>query len=86
MKSPHILRCLGRRVRAVIAEANYAQRRATSLALAYDRYLPQPDVPPASYAEFLLRTSGPLRREPPAAQRMRHPPGRTPHGGEVRGR
>jgi hypothetical protein len=86
MKIPHILRCLGRRVRAVIAEANYAQRRATSLALAYDRYLPQPGVPPAGYAEFLLRTSGPLHREPPAARRLQRPPGRTPRGGRVRGR
>jgi hypothetical protein len=64
------VRRLARRVGAVISEANYAQQRLTSLIAAYDSYLTEPDLPPEHYAEFLLRTSGPLLHEPPAHQRL----------------
>jgi hypothetical protein len=64
------LRRLARRVGAAISEANYAQRRLMSLAAAYDSYLTEPDLPPENYAEFLLRTSGPLLHEPSARQRL----------------
>jgi hypothetical protein len=70
-RGPYLsLRRLARRVGAVISEANYAQRRLVSLTLAYDRYLPEPELPPEHYAEFLLRTSGPLLHEPSARQRL----------------
>ena len=55
---------------AIIAECNAAQRRLTCGRLSYDRYLTQPDTPPGTYAEFMLRTSGPLHREPSAGQRL----------------
>ena len=60
---------LGRRVAAVIAECNEAQRRLTYLRLSFDRYMLQGDQAPDTYAEFLVRTSGPLHREPSAQQR-----------------
>jgi hypothetical protein len=61
---------LARWLTAAVAECNEAQRRLTYHALSYDRYLTQPDVSPVTYAEFLLRTSGPLYREPSARQRV----------------
>jgi len=39
------------------------------LTTAPDRYLFDPDAPPDTYAEFLFRTSGVLRHEPPARVR-----------------
>ena len=54
----------------VIAEMNYAQRRMDVLRTAHDRYMTEPDNPPATYAEFLMRTSGVLLHEPPARARM----------------
>jgi hypothetical protein len=62
-------RQLGRmagRVAAAIAEMNEAQRRMTMLRASLDRYPFQPDEPPDTYDEFLARTSGLLRHEPPA--------------------
>ena len=61
---------VARRIAQIICECNEAQRRLTSLRLAYDLELPEPDAAPDTYAEFLLRTSGPLRREPSARQRL----------------
>ena len=61
---------LARRIAAVIAEMNYAQRRMNVLRTAHDRYLTAPDNPPATYAEFLVRTSGALLHEPAARARM----------------
>jgi hypothetical protein len=58
-----------RRIGQIIAECNQAQRRLTYRRLAYDSYLPEPDATPDTYAEFLLRTSGPSPREPSAHQR-----------------
>ena len=61
---------VARRISQIISECNEAQRRLTYRRLAYDRYLPEPDAAPGTYAEFLLRTSGPLRQEPSASQRL----------------
>jgi hypothetical protein len=65
------LRALARRVGAVVAECNYAQRRITVLQSNPDLYLVAPDEAPDSYQEFLLRTTGPLDHEPSAAARCR---------------
>lgn len=65
------LRGLARRICAVIAECNYAQRRMIELRTAPDRYLFDPDAAPATYAEFLYRTSGVLQHEPSARARAR---------------
>jgi hypothetical protein len=61
---------LARRLTAVVAECNEAQRRLMYRRLSYDQYLTEPDAPPDTYADFLLRTSGPLHREPSARQRV----------------
>lgn len=68
-RRPLLLR-LAHRVGDAFAQAHYAQRRMASLNAAYDRYLPEPDRSPEDYAEFLLRTSGPLWHEPSARQRL----------------
>jgi hypothetical protein len=64
-----ILRKLARRVGAVVAECNYAQRRITVLQSSPDHYLVAPDQLPDTYQEFLLRTTGLLEHEPSAAER-----------------
>jgi hypothetical protein len=64
-----VLRALARRVGAVVAECNYAQRRITVLQASPDHYLVAPQQAPDTYQEFLLRTSGPLDHEPSAAAR-----------------
>ena len=61
---------VARRISQIISECNEAQRRLTYRRLAYDTQLPEPNAAPDTYAEFLLRTSGPLRREPSAHQRL----------------
>ncbi len=63
-------RRLVRRIGAVLAECNAAQRRMTVLSMSADRYLPEPNRAPDTYAEFLARTSGPLLQEPTAARRL----------------
>jgi hypothetical protein len=63
------VRRAARRVAAVIAEMNEAQRRMMVLRTAQDRYLLNPNEPPATYHEFLARTSGYLLHEPPASGR-----------------
>ena len=60
---------LARRVAAIVAECNYAQRRLTILKLAPDAHLTAGDNAPDDYAEFLFRTSGTLLREPDARHR-----------------
>jgi len=65
------LRRLAGKIAAIVAEMNYAQRRMLELRTTQDRYLLQPDEPPASYAEFLARTAGPLLHEPSARRRAR---------------
>jgi hypothetical protein len=59
----------GRRVAAILAECNYAQRRVTILRTAPDTYLTARNQAPDDYAEFLFRTSGALLREPDARHR-----------------
>jgi len=63
------LRRLVAKVAAVIGEMNYAQRRMLILRAAPDRYVLNSHEGPATYHEFLARTSGPLLHEPPASQR-----------------
>jgi len=53
-----------RRVGAIIAECNEAQQRMIELWLSVDH-----PKAPDTYAEFLLRTSGKLLREPAACDR-----------------
>ena len=67
---------VARRIHQLITECNDAQRHLTIRRLAYDLQLPEPDAAPATYAEFRLRTSGPLWHEPSARQRLA---GRTVH-------
>jgi hypothetical protein len=64
-----VLRALGRRLASIVAECNYAQRRAAVLQASPDTYMFQPAEAPDTYEGFLFRTSGPLVHEPSAAQR-----------------
>jgi hypothetical protein len=64
-----VLRTLGLRFRDVMAEFNYAQRRAIMLQVNPDSYEYDPANVPDTYEAFLFRTTGPLTREPSAAQR-----------------
>lgn len=61
------------RIRTALADCHYAQRRMLELTTSADFYLMQPDAPPDTYAEFLMRTAGYLRHEPTARQRSRQP-------------
>jgi hypothetical protein len=63
------LRRLARQIAAAVAECHRAQQRLATLQASPDRYRPEPDHAPENYAEFLFRTSGPLRHEPKAAWR-----------------
>ncbi len=60
---------LARRLAAVLAECNDAQRRKTILMTSPDTYRAGRDMVPDDYAEFLFRTSGALIREPSAGRR-----------------
>jgi hypothetical protein len=60
---------VARRISQIISECNAAHRLLTIRRLAYDSTLPEPNAAPDDYAEFLLRTRGPLLREPSARQR-----------------
>jgi hypothetical protein len=60
---------MGKRVAAVLAECDYAQRRWITLMTTSDAYLPEGDQAPGDYSEFLFRTSGALLREPDARRR-----------------
>jgi hypothetical protein len=60
------IRRVALKVREIVAECAYAQRRMADLTSAPDRYLINPDAAPNTYAEFLFRTSTGLRHEPPA--------------------
>jgi hypothetical protein len=62
----------GRRIAAIVAECNDAQRRLFAIRTSPDSYLTDgQDQAPDTYAEFLFRTSGGLLHEPTAAQRPR---------------
>jgi hypothetical protein len=63
------LRRFGRRVREIFAECAHAQRRLAELTTSPDRYVFNPHAAPDTYEEFLYRTSGLLRHEPPARPR-----------------
>jgi hypothetical protein len=63
------LRNLAGKIAAAVEEMNYAQRRMTALRFSLDRYVIEPDEGPATYDEFLARSSGPLLHEPSAARR-----------------
>jgi hypothetical protein len=52
---------------------DYAQRRMMIRRMNIDSYMGEPDRAPDTYAEFLMRTRGPLRHEPPAAARGAKP-------------
>jgi hypothetical protein len=62
-------RRLAERILAVHLEFRDAQRRMLELRTSPDTYLMRPNVPPDTYEEFLARTSGLLRHEPPARSR-----------------
>jgi hypothetical protein len=64
----------GRRVADLIAECNYAQRRAFTLRTTPDAFLADRDRAPDEYAEFLFRTSSTLLHEPTAAGRAHGQP------------
>ena len=64
-----LLMRFARRVRDIVAECAQAQRRLTELTTAPDRFLASPNEAPDTYAEFLFRTSGLMRHEPPARAR-----------------
>jgi hypothetical protein len=66
------------RVTAAFREMNDGQQRVLVLRTATDRYLDDPGKPPETYAEFLLRTSGVLVREPSARARERRAGGTRP--------
>jgi hypothetical protein len=68
MKAAQLRRVVGK-VAAVVSEMNEAQRRMIILRSAPDRYLLNSHEGPATYHEFLARTSGPLLHEPPASRR-----------------
>ena len=67
--NPDRLRRLAGKMVATVAEMNEAALRLAMLRVAPDRYLLEPDEPPATSHEFLARTSGMLRHEPPASRR-----------------
>ena len=53
----------------VVEECNYAQRRLYELRIDPERYVPGCHRAPATYGEFLFRSSGPPWREPAARER-----------------
>lgn len=69
----HGMRRIAERVTETVREMNEAQRRLTAARMGASRYLASPGTAPDTYAEFLLRTSGPLIHEPPASRRAARP-------------
>ena len=66
---PQLLRSVSHSIAAAVAECHRATGTMMQLRLAPDRYMPNSAQAPDDYAEFLFRTSGPLRHEPSARQR-----------------
>jgi hypothetical protein len=64
------LKGIARKIAAVLAECNNAQRRMAVLRTAPDWHAFRPDTAPDTYAEFLFRTSGVLLHEPSAGARQ----------------
>ena len=71
-----VLRRWAQAAAAVLAECHYAQARMLQLRMNPDRYVIGGGQAPDNYAEFLFRTSGWLRHEPPADKRVAARPGR----------
>ncbi len=69
-RAARAFRRTGQRLVLGVREYMYWQRRATTLFLSPDRYVENPNKAPENYQEFLIRTSGPLIREPPALARV----------------
>ena len=59
------------RLADAVHEMNEAQRLSLALRTATDRYVENPGAAPATYQEFLARTSGALLHEPSARKRIR---------------
>ena len=59
------------KVADTVREMNEAQRLMLVMRTATDRYIERPHAAPDTYDEFLARTSGALRHEPPARKRTR---------------
>src|ERR1035438_6192582 len=66
---PQLIRSVSLTIAAAVAECHRANRIMMQRRLAPDRYLPDSGQAPDDYAEFLFRTSGPLRHDPSARQR-----------------
>jgi hypothetical protein len=65
------IRRLAQLISDTVTEDMRAHRVMTSLLWTPDHYVFRRPAVPGTYAEFLLRTSGPLRHEPSAAERAR---------------
>jgi hypothetical protein len=65
------MRLAAGRLAAWFRELDEAQRRVMALQTAPDAYLADPGRAPDTYAEFRMRTSGVLVREPSARARER---------------
>lgn len=63
------IRRLVDRAGQVIAECNDATRRMSTLAGTPDHFPDDPDRAPDTYAEFVMRTAGLMRREPQRSAR-----------------
>jgi hypothetical protein len=61
-----VIRRIASRVGQIVAECNDATRRMTTLAGTPGRFPADPDRAPDSYGEFLIRTVGLSRRQPPS--------------------
>ena len=70
-KAARSVRQITRRLLALLSDWAYAQRKLAELRLAPEQYVLKTNLPPRDYAEFLYRTSGVLRHEPPARARTR---------------
>jgi hypothetical protein len=64
-----LLSRFARWIRDFMADYAFAQRRMAELMTAPDRCLIDPNRVPDTYEEFVFRTSGLMRHEPPARAR-----------------
>jgi hypothetical protein len=71
------VRRAARCVADVVEECNYAQRRLYELRVDPERYALDCNRAPATYGEFLFRSSGPPWREPAARERAAGAPVRS---------
>lgn len=68
-RTPAAIRWLRRQLADFAADCVTAHRKLAELQMSPDRQMIKPGTVPDSYAEFLFRTSGALRHEPPARSR-----------------